>query len=81
MKRNFSEILERICSNLELDLAKELEYSARYWAPETVWERLSRFVNQNVKIKSTCETSVTIYSILCDLTKEEMKKKMRNDGF
>ena len=79
MERDFGEVLDRI-TEVAPELKEDLEYRIGFWAPEILWYNLSVYINQHIQPVSTNAKSVKVYSILCDCTEEEMKKRMEENG-
>ena len=80
MARNFYRVLKDIKNVAPKELVNALNKSVEFWAPEIVWYKLSEYVNRYVKLSSTDETSVAVYSILCNCSKDEMIMRFKKNN-
>ena len=80
MARNFSTVLKNIIAIAPKELAEPLKKDIKFWAPEILWDNLSRYVNRYVIPSSKDSRSIAIYAELCDLSWEEMKLGFEKDG-
>ena len=80
MERNFTNVVESIMKVAPQELKDALDKSVGYWAPEIVWVKLSEYVNRYVEPSSSDETSVAVYAILCNCSKEEMRERVIYDN-
>ena len=78
-KRDFGKVLDDITEAVP-ELKEDLEYRAQFWAPEILWYNLSMYVNERITPDSSNPRAVKAYSILCDCSEEEMKKRFKENG-
>jgi len=80
MARNFTDVVKAIKEIAPQELVDALDKSMCFWAPEAIWHKLSEYVNRYVVADSTDETSVAVYAILCDCSKDEMRARFKADN-
>ena len=80
MARDFKTVYEQILTVAPECLATDLKSNRPFWAPEVCWHNLTRYVHKYVELNSSSETSIAVYSILCDCSKEEIKEKNKEEN-
>ena len=78
-KRDFFKVLDNITEAVP-ELKEDLEYRVGFWAPEILWYNLSAYVNERVIPDSSNPKAIKVYSILCNCSEEEMKKRFEENG-
>ena len=77
--REFGQVLHDIAEAAP-ELKEDLEGRANFWAPEILWYNLTVYVNKHVTPSSSSPTAIKVYSILCDCSEEEMKRRFEENG-
>ena len=80
MARNFTDVVKAIKEVAPQELVSALERNIGYWAPETVWYKLSEYVNRYVTPSSKDATAIAVYAKLCDCSEPEMKARFEADN-
>ena len=79
MERDFGKVLNDIVEAAP-ELKEDLKYRYMFWAPEILWYNLSVYVNEHITPDSSNSKAVKVYSILCDCSEEEMKRRFEEKG-
>ena len=78
-KRDFFKVLDSI-TEVVPELKEDLEYRVWFWAPEILWYNLSAYVNERVTPDSSNPKAIKVYSILCNCSEGEMKRRFEENG-
>ena len=79
MERDFGKVMYDIIEAAP-ELKEDLENRSEFWAPEILWYNLSAYVNEHITPDSSSSKAVKVYSILCDCSEEEMKRRFEEKG-